>query len=198
MKHSAKSKAPYWILAFSVLCAVLVILFFYFISSKQSQQSEQVGEEKIPESKTSQLPSFTIKTIDGKTITKNDIYGKVVFLNFFATWCPPCKAETPGIVALYNKYSSRGLIVLGISVDQENPTERVKDFVQAYRINYPVAIADREIVRLFGDIRSIPTSFLIDKNGRIRKRLVGYQDESTLERLIQHLLEEKEEPQVQI
>lgn len=124
-------------------------------------------------------PAFSIKALNGKTITLDSLKGKVAVLNFWATWCPPCRAEIPDFVAFYNANSSKGLEILGISVDTATASQ-VPGFVRNNKIPYPVAMFTEKIVRDYGPIDSIPTTFIVDKNGRVRHAEVGIVDKETL------------------
>lgn len=123
------------------------------------------------------LPSAT----DGKAIDSNTFKGKALLINFWATWCPPCRKEIPSLIELQNKYGAKGFSVIGISTDQGG-SSLVAKFAQKMDINYPVVISDSNTPRNFGNILGIPTTFLVDKEGNVRKRYDGYVDHETLER----------------
>ena len=133
-------------------------------------------------------PDFQLADLNGKPLQLSALRGKVVLLDFWATWCPPCRAELPHFKELYAAYRSKGLEMIGLSVGES--AEVVKPFVQSNGIPYPIAIATAEVEQAYGGIRGIPTTFLIDKQGRIAQRYVGYQDKPVFERQIQALLAE--------
>ena len=132
-------------------------------------------------------PNFVLKTANGKTIELNKLKGKVVVVNFWATWCPPCKAEIPGFLDVYKQYKSKGLEIVGISLDQDGWTP-VKPFIESHKITYPVVVGDGELADAYGGIDGIPTTFIVDKKGNITKRHIGYMDKTSLENLIKGLL----------
>src|SRR5882724_8985988 len=132
----------------------------------QSQAGEVAAgsSEKIMPS-----PGWVLRDVDGKTVQSADFKGKVVILDFWATWCGPCKAEIPGFIALQEKYGKDGLVVIGISVDEDGAAV-VKKFAGQLGINYPVVLADQKTTRAFGGIEVIPTTFIVDRTGHVVKR----------------------------
>ncbi len=117
------------------------------------------------------MPVFTLKDLDGKTIESSQFSGKVVLLNFWATWCPPCRAEIPELIALQEKYRDQ-LQIIGISED-DAPPGAVKAFVAEHQMNYPVAMTTPDMERAFPGVDALPTSFLIDREGRVARKHVG-------------------------
>ena len=129
-------------------------------------------------------PAWTLKDAYGNPVSSAQFKGKVVVLDFWATWCPPCRAEIPGYIGLQKKYAADGLVFVGISVDQDG-SELVKKFVKDYGINYPVVLAgDSDIASAFGDFGVIPTTFIIDRDGRIRDRQIGNEPTADYEKQI--------------
>ena len=131
-------------------------------------------------------PDFSLKSLDGLDITFSDYSGKVLFLNFWASWCPPCLHEIPGFVEVYEKYKDQGLVILGVSVDQGGP-EVVKDFAEKYKITYPLAMVNQQIIEDYRPGNSIPFTFVIDKQGKIRDKHLGYMDKNDMEKLFLEL-----------
>ena len=131
----------------------------------------------------SYAPDFRVTDLAGKTISLSDYRGKVLFLNFWATWCPPCRAEIPDFVEAYAEQKANGLEILGISLDSTGKSA-VAAFVEKYKINYPVVLETKENTgRIIDDYQPgqfIPTTFIIDKTGRIRHKQVGAVDKETL------------------
>jgi cytochrome c biogenesis protein CcmG/thiol:disulfide interchange protein DsbE len=124
-------------------------------------------------------PDFQINDLEGKTHTLKDYRGKILLINFWATWCPPCRAEIPDFIEVYSAEKDKGLAILGISVD-DLPASELLNFVRRFKINYPVALATSEIINQFQPGEFIPTTIFIDKNGRIRHKHVGLLDKKTL------------------
>lgn len=133
------------------------------------------------------LPDFTLKTLTGETINLRSLEGqKAVVVNFWATWCGPCRHEIPDFNDVYARYRDRGVEILGISVDQSPETE-VPPFLQTNPIDYPVLAGSPELTYKYG-IRGLPTTFIIDRSGRITKRIVGMTKGATLEAELEKLL----------
>lgn len=118
-------------------------------------------------------PEFKLKDLSGKEIKLSDYKGKVVVVNFWATWCGPCRVEVPDLVKLRGLYHDRGLEVIGISLDDEEDREEVVNFVKTFKVNYPVVMGDLEVLRAYGQIDSIPVTFIIDRRGAVRYRHIG-------------------------
>lgn len=123
-------------------------------------------------------PDFSLKDLTGRTVKLSDYKGKVVLINFWATWCPPCKVEIPDLVKVYDTYKKKGFVILAISLD-DDPGKVVPPFVVDFKkdkkvsINYPMLVGDEAVNDAFGGIRGIPTTFLIDRKGVIRKKYIG-------------------------
>lgn len=131
-------------------------------------------------------PPFVVKNLDGKLIRSNDLKGHPVVLDFWATWCGPCRASMPHLDTVQDRYRDRGLVVLGLSVD-EAPPASVKRFTQKLGVRFPIAMADERMLDQYGPIRSIPTTFFIHRDGRVVRRVVGYLDPETLESYVLEL-----------
>jgi thiol-disulfide isomerase/thioredoxin len=131
---------------------------------------------------------FTLPDVAGQAISLRELRGDLVLINFWATWCAPCRVEIPHLVALYQKYRARGLVILGVSVD--DPVSRLRPFVAELRISYPVLVgaAQREFLESFGQLTGFPTSVLISRDGKVCAQYVGLADTEQLERQIQNLL----------
>ncbi|MCS7052155.1 MAG: TlpA family protein disulfide reductase [Ignavibacterium sp.] len=135
-------------------------------------------------------PEFSLKTLEGKTVKLSDYKGKIVIIDFWATWCPPCRKGIPDLVDLQKTYSKE-LVVIGISLDQERTIKDLKPFIQNYGINYPVVLGDEKVVRDYGGVNAIPTSFIVDQKGFIVDSHVGLVPKSVYENKIKTLLGKK-------
>ena len=134
-------------------------------------------------------PSYAARTLDGDPISLEGLRGKVVLVNFWATWCPPCRIEMPGFQRVYEDRRDEGFVVLGISTDQADEGV-VREFLAERGITFPVTVASGRVVRDFGGVQALPTSYLIDREGRIRQEVKGIFAEPALRMAVGHLLEE--------
>lgn len=111
-------------------------------------------------------PEWQLNDVDGNPMKLSDFKGKVVILDFWATWCPPCREEIPGFIALQEKYGDGGLTIIGVSLDKQGPLV-VKSFMRRFGMNYPVVMGDEKIFADYGGIEALPTTFIIDRQGNI-------------------------------
>ena len=131
-------------------------------------------------------PDFTVTDIDGKKLTLSAYKGKVVLLDFWATWCTPCRAEIPHFVEMQQKYGPQGFQVIGISMDDD--AKPVKEFYRQYNMNYPVAVGDDKLAQSFGGVLGLPVNFIIDREGRIHAKYLGATDVSVIDKAVSDLL----------
>ncbi len=131
-------------------------------------------------------PDFSIRDLNGRRADLAAYRGKVVLLNFWATWCAPCRAEIPEFVSLQQKYLNRGFRIFGISLDDER--KPVLDFYQKFKMNYPVAVGDAALAEKYGGILGLPVSFLLGCDGRIEAKFDGQVDVHSLEQELGTLL----------
>ena len=133
-----------------------------------------------------QVPDVILPALGGKQVHLRDFRGKILLVDFWATWCGPCKETIPDLVTLQERHRRDGLEVIGISLDVQGEAA-VAAFAKMYRMNYTVLLGDDRTVRAFGGIEGIPTSFVVDRRGRIVKRFVGVVDAATYEDVIRNL-----------
>lgn len=134
-------------------------------------------------------PALKVTTTTGQQVTLANYRGRVLILDFFASWCQPCRVSIPHLVELNRRYGAQGLQILGLSLDENS--EDVKEFIAEKRINYPVALTDSDLQSDYG-IRSVPTLYLVNKKGVIAEKFLGYSEETgkALEAAIKKLLAE--------
>ena len=134
-------------------------------------------------------PDFTLPQLSGQQLTLSDYRGKVVLLDFWATWCEPCRVETPFLVDLQNKYRDQGLQIIGVSMDDTR--DPVPGFYQQFKMNYPVVMGNAKTGEEYGGVLGLPIAFLIDREGRIQKKHMGATDASVFEKEVSALLNAK-------
>jgi len=162
----------------ATLVAMAVLALAGCSSSSRSEGAHALKSEKDRQT----APDFTLKDATGKTVKLSDYRGKVVVLNFWATWCGPCKIEIPWFMEFEQKHKDQGFAVLGVAMDDDG-WDAVKPYLERQRINYRVVMGTPEIGELYGGVESLPTTFLIDRQGRIARMHIGlvgkreYQDD---------------------
>ncbi len=153
---------------------LVIILILFIVNNTRKDDSERFEyPPTVPKNLYSEFPlayDFQLKSIDGRSVKLSDYRGKVVLVDFWATWCKPCQKSIPDLIEIQKQFSE--VQVLGITLD-ENPLKVVPPFVKDYKINYPILIGDDKVNEEFGGINAIPTLFLIDKQGRIINKYVG-------------------------
>jgi peroxiredoxin len=136
-----------------------------------------------------QAPNFSLKDAAGTTVNLADYRGKVVLVNFWATWCGPCEVEIPWFIEFEQKYKDQGFAVLGVSMDDDG-WKSVKPFVAKHKINYRVVIGSEVVSQQFGNIDSLPTSFVLDRQGRVAANHVGLVEKQEYQNEIVKLLQD--------
>lgn len=163
---------------YAIFLAVVAIVFVGFLVIKTSQSS---SNQLLPGR------GVQLSTLDGTTTSLDAYAGKVIILDFWATWCPPCKKEIPGYISLYNRYKDKGLVIIGVTFESGSPTE-IRQFAQQMGINYPLVLGNRDIMMAYGGITGYPTTYVIDRSGKIHQRYEGYRPDAVFEKDILMLL----------
>ncbi|MCC6650742.1 MAG: TlpA family protein disulfide reductase [Candidatus Eisenbacteria bacterium] len=132
-------------------------------------------------------PAFAVKTVDGKTLKLSDLRNKPVIVDFWATWCGPCRASMPDLNEMQARYGAKGLTVIGLSVDETGPAP-VKRFATQLGVRFTIAMANDDILDAYGPIRSIPTTFFINRKGEIVRRVIGRIDSETMNHYVQEIM----------
>ncbi len=159
-------------------------------ASAQTTQSDTTSQDQTP--KKIMAPDFTLKEINGKSLTLSDLRGKVVVLNIWATWCPPCRREIPDFIDLQKELGSKGLQIIGVSVDQQGMSV-VKPFVKQHGMNYPVMVDNGIVSQEYGPIKYVPTTFVIDREGYIQGYAPGMLTKDIIKPVLMKLLDKKED-----
>ena len=130
-------------------------------------------------------PDFTLTDLNGNKVSFSQFSGKVVILDFFASWCPPCRQEIPDFIALQSAYADKGVSIVGVALVS---LDEAKKFAAQIGINYPVLIDDDKASALYGPVRSIPTTFVIGKDDKVAKKYIGYKAKDVFENDIKELM----------
>jgi peroxiredoxin len=180
MNHARRNA---WILVLLVVVVTFMLLAPRLVKYKPTNAitSDPKGQS---------APDFVLKDIDGKTVRLSDYRGKAVVVNFWATWCPPCKTEMPWLVDLENKYRSQGLEIIGVALDEASDEEIAK-FARDMKLNYSVVIGNDNTADAYGNVQMLPTTFYIDRNGKIVERVVGITGRGEIEDYMKEALADK-------
>lgn len=175
-----------------ILIVAFILLAFIFSSQIVKNTEAKSLNDKIASSLSSdkKAADFKLKTLEGKEVKLSDYRGKVVIIDFWATWCPPCRKGIPDLISLQDEFK-KDLVVIGISLDQQNTIKDLKPFIENYKINYLVVLGDEKVVKDYGGINAIPTSFIIDQKGNIVDSHVGLVPKTVYVDQIKSLLKKK-------
>ena len=169
-----------------IVIALVVTLMIVF-GIRKSRKT--IVQNQVTTTDLKVAPDFSLPSLDGKTVRLSDFRGKAVLLNFWATWCEPCKIEMPWIVDLQKKYASEGLQVVGVAMDDAG-AEEITKFTQQMGVNYPVVIGKDEVGDAFGGLPFLPTTFYIGRNGKIVDKVLGIRGRGEIEDYIKKALAE--------
>jgi thiol-disulfide isomerase/thioredoxin len=158
------------------------------------QDSSSDDDDDVPKvirfaSNPEPMPPFLVNDVEGRVLSTAELHGKVVIVNFWATWCPPCREEIPEMIDLANRYKDR-LQIIGVSEDDDATPEEVRDFAREAKINYPVVMGSTGISAEYGGVPALPTSFLVNTDGRVVQKHVGLFPSEVYDREIRALLGE--------
>jgi peroxiredoxin len=200
MKRKIKkyTDRTYWGPIVAGVLAILAIATYKLSTSEAGASSETVIMAPARVEPTSlamqaddtPAPDFTLPDLNGHMVKLSDYKGKVVVLNFWATWCPPCRKEIPDFNELQAQYGDRGIQFIGVALDEEG-LAKVKKWTSTNPVNYPVVIADAGIKKAYGDMNAIPVTLLIDRQGIIRTKYIGMRQKAIVESMIAPLLSER-------
>lgn len=168
-----------------IVIAALVALMIY-AGVRISRKSGGTPSAQAALSKGSLAPDFELKTLDGKPVKLSSFRGKAVLLNFWATWCGPCKIETPWFVDFYKQYRPQGLEIVGVAMDSGH--EEIPQFVKEMNINYTIVEGTEQVSDAYGGLDGYPVTFFIDRNGKILKMVQGLTGQGDLEQDIKQAL----------
>jgi len=164
--------------------ALLAVLLLIVAAS--IRPADTGAQSKAPHAKGTAAPGFAVATLDGKTIRSEKLKGRPVIVDFWATWCGPCRFAMPHLQTMQDRYGKDGLVVIGVSVDDLEP-ERIQRFVDRLGVKFTIAMANDEMLDAYGPLRALPTTFFINRDGEVARRVVGYIDEETLEAYVREI-----------
>lgn len=168
---------------------ILIVCLAAFVGCNYSASSMKPKETKIKAGEVgSRLPDFSATDLQGQKISTADLRGKVVLIDIWATWCGPCKKEMPGYEKLAEKYGSRGFAVVGFKANMMADTEDPLKFARKIGVHYPLVIATDDLLNKFGGLEGLPTTFLYDRSGILRKKVIGFEYTNVFESELKALL----------
>jgi thiol-disulfide isomerase/thioredoxin len=141
--------------------------------SNQTVQQDVASDEGLPNLRGKKAPALTLKTQDGRKVSLAEYKGKAVLINFWATWCVPCKLEMPWFVELHKQYASQGFEILGIDEDEAKDRSEIGKFARKIGVNYPILLGDDAVSKAYGGVEVLPTSFYVGRNGKVVEEAAG-------------------------
>ena len=183
-EQTAKAPRSRWRTALEWIFMLGVLAFVLYRLGPQLGALAGVGPDL------GRVPDLTVVTLDGDTLRSTELRGQVVVVNFWATWCGPCRLEMPSLQSLHEDRAADGVVVLGLSTDVGS-AEPIRSWVEERGISFPIGRATRDHRAAFGGIRGIPTTYLVDRNGVVRHRVVGYFTPPALRVAVGRLLDEE-------
>jgi thiol-disulfide isomerase/thioredoxin len=158
-------------------------------ANNQSVQQDVAADEGLPDLRGKHAPDFSLRSVEGKKVTLADYKGKAVLINFWATWCAPCKIEMPWLIALRSQYAPQGFEILGINADEPGtPRTKLVKFGQEEGLNYPLLVGDDAMERKYGGIEFLPTSFFVGRDGKVVAETAGLVSKDEVEASIKKAL----------
>jgi peroxiredoxin len=166
-----------------VALVVALMLVFGFKMARHSSPGMATGNAQM----NGIAPDFTLQSLDGKTVRLSDFRGKPVVLNFWATWCGPCKIEMPWFVDLQKQYGPAGLQFLGVAMDDAS-TKDITEFAESMKVNYPILIGKESVGDAYGGVQFLPETFYIDRNGKVVDKAFGLKGRVEIEDAIKKIM----------
>ena len=179
------------VIIFVILLFIIFVIFLFIPGKNYTSSTKVVDNSNLSGKNNNQsenlAPNFTLLDTEGNNVSLSDYKGKVVIINFWTTWCGPCRYEIPDLVQLYEKYN-QDLIVLGISLDYDGPAVVPQFEERIGGVNYPLLYGNNNISNLYGGVTGVPTTFIIDRNMQVFKKYLGYRSPEVIEKDINELI----------
>lgn len=169
----------------ALVVVALVVAGMLYFGFHMARRSDSSRPPRI--TKATAAPDFTLESLDGKSMRLSDLRGKAVLLNFWATWCSPCKIEMPWFVELQNEYGPQGLQIVGVAMD-ESSKEDIAKFAKEMGVNYPVLMGKEAVGEAYGGVPALPESFFIGRDGKIVDKIIGLRGKADIEESIKKAL----------
>jgi peroxiredoxin len=176
------------------VAAMVVMLMVLFAIERTGRSAGHLGARADVEEKVA--PDFTLQSIAGKTVRLSDFRGKAVLLNFWATYCAPCRIEMPWFVELQNRYAAEGLQVVGVAMDDASPND-IEKFANDLGVNYPILVGEETVGNAFGGVQFLPSTFYIGRDGKVVDKVFGLKTRNEIEEDIKKALAEGQVTQAQ-
>jgi thiol-disulfide isomerase/thioredoxin len=173
-----------------VLIVVAMIVTVMLVFGFRMARRPSGGNSAATGMKGQVAPDFALESLDGKTIHLSDFRGKAVALNFWATWCEPCKIETPWLVELQNQYGPNGFQVVGVSADEGDSKDDVAKFTKSMGVNYPILLGKENVINDYGGVQFLPETIYINRDGKVVDKVFGLKGKGEIEDYIKKSLSE--------
>ncbi len=167
-----------------IVAMVVALMLVFGLNLAHKAKSNAAARMQM---KNGVAPDFTLQSLDGQTVRLSDFRGKAVLLNFWATWCSPCKIEMPWFVELQKQYGPEGLQIVGVAMDDAS-TKDIADFAKEMGVNYPVLIGKESVGDAYGGVQFLPENFYIDRNGKVLDRAFGLKGRGEIEDEIKRIV----------
>ena len=181
-----------WLFLGSAVPVMALIALLAWASLQSSDQPGVNDEPRTVSIEPDQARDFSLETFDGRTVVLADLQGRAVMLDFWASWCAPCRVEAPALAQVYGEYQVRGVEFIGIAL--WDSTQSAEDFVDQFEVRYPAGIDVGGSIAIDYGVKGIPEKIFVDANGVIRKKFVGPMDADTLRTILDGLLEGVDSP----
>ena len=179
-----------------IIVVAMVVTVMLVVGFQMARRNSGQSAPTISSMNGQAAPDFTLETLDGKTVRLSDFKGKGVLLNFWATWCQPCKIEMPWFAELQKQYGPQGLQIVGVAMDDASPKE-IGEFAHDLGVNYPILVGKEEVGNAYGGVQFLPATFYIGRDGKIVDKVFGLKGRGEIEDNIKKALAEGQAVQAQ-